>query len=234
MAKILIIEDDEELCHSVRDWLSRDKHAVEYVNTAREGLERMQHYVYDIVILDLSLPDGDGIDLLHQYRRSSGSTPVLLLTGRNTMEDKEQGLDTGADDYLCKPFDPRELSARVRALTRRSPVMTQTELRLGDLVLEPANCRVTKAGMEVNLLAREYSLLEFLMRHPGQTFSSEVIMDRVWSSDSDTSPDVVRVHMARLRSKIDEKGQPSWITTKRGLGYKLELPPQTQPEKSSD
>lgn len=226
MAKILLIEDDEELCHTVRDWFERENHTLEFVRTGREGEERIKYYRYDLLILDLWLPDMDGIEVLKRMRERGEGTPVLLLTGRTTVDDKLQGLDTGADDYMCKPFDARELSARVRALLRRPEASVSTLIRVGDLTIDPANTRVTKCGKELNLLPREYALLEFFARHPGQVFSAEAIMERVWASDSEASTDVVRVHLARLRSKIDVKGEPSWITTKRGIGYKFEPPPE--------
>lgn len=224
MAKILVIEDDEELAAVVQDWLTDENHVVDLLTKGADGIERLENYHYDLLILDINLPDMTGIEVCKKFRDSGGTTPILMLTGRTAISDKEQGLDAGADDYLTKPFHPRELSARVRALMRRVGGGNEvaTVLKARDLVLDPASHEVTRNGNKISLLPKEFSLLEFLMRHPEEVFSSETLLDRVWSSESDVSPDTVKVHINKLRSKIDVDGETSLIATVHRVGYKLQ------------
>lgn len=218
MAKILIVEDNVPMGRTIRDWLIADGHTSELVHTGEEAGARIKLYSYDLLVFDLSLPDCDGLELLGKFRSTGGSTPVLILTGRN---DPATGLDAGADDYLRKPFDPRELSARVRALLRRPQEAPQPVLKNGALELDIEKGILLKAGEKVQLLPKELALMELFMRHPERLFSADEIMNRVWSSESETSPEAIRVHINRLRSKIDIDGKPSHIVTVRGLGYKL-------------
>ncbi|HEY9788243.1 MAG TPA: response regulator transcription factor, partial [Candidatus Obscuribacterales bacterium] len=146
----------------------------------------------------------------------------IMLTGRAKIDEKEEGLDSGADDYLTKPFSMRELNARVRALLRRPAAYSGNELKARDIVLEPESHRVTKQGREIKLLPKEFALLEFLLRNPGRVFSPEALLERVWESTSDASPDTVRIHVNRLRSKLDTKGEDSIIGTVHGVGYRLD------------
>jgi two-component system OmpR family response regulator len=222
--KILVIEDDHRLARVVEDWLAEDGYQVDLVDTGRGAQERLSNGTYDLLIVDWGLPDIAGVDICKQYRESGGSASILMLTGKGNVADKEQGLDAGADDYLTKPFHPRELSARLRALLRRPREIRDNILQVGDLTLDPEGCRVTKAGKEINLLPKEFALLEFLMRHPNQVFKADVLLDKVWSKESENSPDTVRVHITKLRSKIDSEGEPSIIRTMHRVGYKLEAP----------
>lgn len=224
MAKILVVEDDKLLGPTIEDWLKGEKHTVELVVDGREGLDRLKFYDYDLIILDWQLPEVSGLEICKQYRISGGKTPVLFLTGKTAIQDKEAGLDTGADDYLTKPFEMRELSARLRALLRRAPLSSDNILKAGELVLDTAACKLSKNGEEVELFPKEITLLEFFMRHPGQVFNADALLNKVWSSESDVSPDSIRSHIARLRSKIDSKEKPSMLRTVRGLGYKFEVP----------
>ncbi|MGH9548172.1 MAG: response regulator transcription factor [Terriglobales bacterium] len=224
MAKILVIEDDNELAEVIEDWLTADHHVVERVNNGTDGNERLRFYQYDLVILDWNLPGMSGLEILRQYRKANGSTPILMLTGQREISHKEEGLDSGSDDYLTKPFDPRELSARIRALLRRPKQALDSALSVGDLVMETDKIRVTKGGKEISLAPREYALLEFFMRHPDQVFSQDVLLERVWSNDSDTTADSLRVHIKRLRSKLDTDGEESIIRTMHRQGYKLVTP----------
>ncbi|HEY9869618.1 MAG TPA: response regulator transcription factor [Candidatus Obscuribacterales bacterium] len=226
MAKILIVEDDKQLCGLLVDWLTGEGHTPDVVYKGTDGAERLRFYKYDLVILDWALPDLAGPDLCRQYRSRGGQTPILMLTGKREVEDKEIGLDAGADDYLTKPFHMKELSARLRALLRRAPAVSATVLTAGDLTLDPKSRKVLLNGQEVSLQPREFALLEFLMRHPNQPFSSEALLDRVWSSESDASPDTVRIHIMRLRNKIDVPGKESMIRTLHRVGYML-APPQS-------
>ena len=166
-----------------------------------------------------------GVDVLRNFRASGGTTPAIMLTGKQALDDKEEGLDAGADDYITKPFHPRELSARMRAVLRRPRDVSADVLKFGDLALDAKAGRVYKSGTEVSLQPREFSLLEFLMRHPHETFSAEALLDRVWSSESDASTDAVRVIVTRLRNKIDTQGQDSFIRTAHRVGYSF-VPPK--------
>jgi DNA-binding response OmpR family regulator len=222
MAKILLVEDDRELVEIISDWLTGEMHSVEHVNNGLDALERLKFYPYDLIVLDLGLPRLGGVEVCKQFRASGGKLPVLMLTGKTELEQKEEGLDAGGDDYLCKPFHPRELSARIRALLRRPGTALPSTLKVGNIELHPGSLKVTKNGKELVLLPREYALLEFFMRNPGCVFNSEALLDRVWSNESDCSPDTVKVHINRLRNKIDDDGSQSMIRTVFRQGYKLE------------
>jgi two-component system, OmpR family, response regulator len=225
MAKVLIVEDDKQLSALVVDWLTGEKYATEAVYKGTDGLERLKFYKYDVVILDWDLPGLSGVEVCRQFRDEGGTTPILMLTGKKEITDKAEGLDSGADDYLTKPFDVIELSARLRALLRRTNNVTKTILTAGNLSLDPTSRKVTLSGNEVDLQPKEYSLLEFLLRHPNQPFNAEAIMDRVWTASSDAAPDTVRLHVMRLRNKIDEPGKESIIRTIHRVGYML-VPPK--------
>jgi DNA-binding response OmpR family regulator len=222
MAKILIVEDDRALSELIVDWLAGEKHVPEPVYGGSEGLERLTYYKYDVVILDWELPGVSGPEICQQFRDSGGQTPIIMLTGKKDVVDKTTGLDAGADDYLTKPFHMQELSARLRALLRRgTSEVNRTILTAGHVSLDPVSRKVTCNGEELSLQPKEFSLLEFLLRHPNQPFSAEAILDRVWSSESDASPDTVRLQIMRLRNKIDVEGKESMIRTIHRVGYIL-------------
>lgn len=221
MAKILIVEDDQLTSSMIRDWLEYEHYMVEEVHTGQEAITLLKTYPYDLVILDWELPELSGIGILKEFRAYGGKIPILLLTGKRETAQKEEGLDAGADDYLTKPFDVKELSARVRALLRRPPALSPTLMSHGNITLELKTCRVTCRGKEVKLLPTEYALLEFFMRHPNQVFSTETLLNNVWKSDSEATGLAVRTYITRLRKKLDIEGQPSIISTVYGLGYKL-------------
>jgi len=223
MAKLLIVEDEKEAVDSIKDWLVGEKHTVDVIDNGPEALDRLKLYSYDVIILDLQLPGLDGLSVCREYRNRGGNTPVLILTGKElTPQAKGVGLDTGADDYMTKPFHPSELSARIRALLRRPAGTAATILKARDLVLDPKKRSLTKNREEIHLEPREFQLLHFFMRHPDQVFSSETLLDRVWASESDSSPDAVRVHIANLRRKIDTSGHRSFIRTIHRVGYSFE------------
>jgi len=224
MAKILVVEDENDLAIPIRDWLTREQHVVEIVDNGLEALDRLKVYKYDIVVLDLMLPGISGIEVCRRYRSEGGGSSILMLTAKNTVEDKEFGLDAGADDYLTKPFHLKELSARVRALLRRHTQSTSRELKAGDLVVDVISRTVMLNGKEIHFVPREFSLLEFLMRHPNQVFSAEALLDRVWASDTMASPDTIRTYIKILRKKLGCEGKDSFIRTVHGVGYKLEAP----------
>lgn len=222
MAKILVVEDDFDLCSSLQDLLEMDHHKVDTANNGAEALQQLRFSEYDLVLLDWNLPDMQGVDICKQFRANGGACPVLMLTGKGNVTDKITGLDSGADDYLTKPFHPDELASRIKALLRRPGAFRGNELKVGGLVLEPGVFRVTMDGQEIKLLPKEFALLEFMMRHPNEVFSTEALIARVWESDSDVSPEVVRTYINRLRNKIGRKDEESILKTVHGLGYRLQ------------
>lgn len=222
MVKVLVVEDDEFVSGLISDCLKLDRFDVEVVASGVEASDRLRLYNYDLILLDLGLPEQSGIDVCQKYRSSGGNTPIIMLTGKRTIDDKEAGLNAGADDYLTKPFNARELIARVRAVLRRPPAVTPAKLRVADLELDPVSHEVTLGGEKLELKPKEFTLLEFFMRNPNQVFSPNDILNRVWVSESEASPQAVRTCMQRLRDKIDRDGRPSIITTVYGVGYKLE------------
>lgn len=219
MAKVLLVEDDNDLANMVRTFLLFEKHTVERIANGMEASDRLRSFEYDVIILDWTLPGISGIEILKGYRERGGKTPILMLTGKTSIDDKEQGLDNGVDDYLTKPFDMRELGARVRALLRRPAAVSANILTAGDLCLDPAKHAVLKNGEPLALVPRECQLLEFLMRHPNQVFTMTALLNRVWPSDSEATEEALRTTIKRLRKKIDPDGQ--LLQNVRGVGYCL-------------
>ncbi len=224
MAKILVVEDDKELLFAVENWLVLQDYLVETVANGADAADRLKFYQYDLLVLDWELPDGSGIEILASYRASGGQMPVLMLTGKGTITDKETGFDAGADDYLTKPFNMRELSARVKALLRRPGTTGGDLLKAGDLSVDPVSHKVMRGQSEIHLHPKEFALLEFFLRHPQQVFSPEALIDHVWSSYSDASPDSIRAYITKLRAKIGDKNKESIIRTVHGVGYRFEPP----------
>ncbi len=225
MAKILLVEDEPDISDLVATWLRNDHHVVEAVGTGEDALDLLRVYTFDLLILDWMLPGMTGIEVCRRFRDRGGSTAILMLTAKKHVDEKEVGLDAGADDYLTKPFELKELSARVRALLRRPVNFRGTILKVGPIVMDTSTYKVTKdPGDEIQLLPKEFALLEFFMRHPNQVFSAEALLDRVWASESEASPETIRTYIKRLRKKIDEQGKPSMVNTVHGVGYKLVEP----------
>lgn len=222
MAKILLVEDDDTLSEQVDSWLTHEQHVVEVVTEGKEALDRLRLYTYDLVILDWGLPDITGINVLQEYRRSKGSSPVLMLTGRGEVEEKMTGLDTGADDYLTKPFHFKELSARVRALLRRPTEVKGLNIKVGNLELDTVTHKVTIDGAEIKLLPKEFAVLQLLLSHPDQVFSPEMLLERVWSSESDATVDSVYTYIKTLRKKTAACNTTNLIKTVTGVGYKYQ------------
>jgi DNA-binding response OmpR family regulator len=223
MAKILVVEDDLDLCETMCTWLLREQYLVERTHNGREAFELLKFSRFDAIILDWVLPDMHGIDVLRTFRKSGGQTPILMLTGRSNLDDKEAGLDSGADDYLTKPFQMRELMARVRSLLRRADRLVEDVITIRHITINPATHEVFRDGEEVRLAPKEFALLEFLMRHPGRVFTPDALLDRIWPSDSSASSETLRTCVARLRKKIDgEREADSIIHTVHGIGYKFD------------
>jgi DNA-binding response OmpR family regulator len=221
MSKILLVEDDENLAFLLKMQLEQVRYLVDHVAAGLIALSQLRMAEYDLLILDWMLPDISGVDVCRQYRGSGGRTPILMLTARGAVEDKASGLNAGADDYLVKPFHPLELNARVQALLRRPTSYAGKTLQVKDIQLDTEGSRVFKAGQEVDLTSKEFSLLELLMRYPNQSFTLESILSRVWQSDSAASVDTVRTHMKTLRRKLGDSEENGIIRTKRGAGYRI-------------
>lgn len=222
MPKILIVEDEVALIDVMTDYLKAQSFLVDHVGDGNDAIRQLKNYEYDLIILDWNIPGCDGIHVLKAFRDNGGLAPVLMLTGKREIDDKEKGFDAGADDYLTKPFNMRELLVRVKALLRRPRTTTTELLKVRDVELDPVNHRVRKAGVEVVLPPKEFALLEFLISHPNQVFSAEALMQRVWPTDSEASPQSIRIHVTRLRGKLDKDDQASIITTVHGVGYRLD------------
>ena len=223
MSKVLLVEDEQDL-EQVKDWLQDDNYIVEIAQDGEEALDMLAVYKYDAIILDWMLPRIDGVELLKSFRSHGGTTPIIMLTARETLEDKEVGLYSGADDYLTKPFQLKELSARLKALIRRATVTFSKHLEVKDLVLDPDGHSVTKGGAPLHLEPKEFNLLEFLLRNKNRTFSAESLIEHVWESGTNTTADTLRTYVRALRKKIDTQGEPSIIVTVHGVGYKIEAP----------
>jgi DNA-binding response OmpR family regulator len=221
VAKILLVEDDSLLSAPLVRWLQKQQHTVEVVESGEDALQMLGAYKFDIVILDWGLPEMSGIEVLKNYRRSGGLTPIIFLTGKGDVESKKQGLDSGADDYLHKPFEEEELGARIRSLLRRPTGLLPTTLAVRNVTVEPEHMRVFVGDCSVKLGKKEYGVLEFLMRHPNRCFSAQELRDAVWPSDADTTEDAVRSCMRQLRSKISGADGSCIIDTIPGAGYTI-------------
>lgn len=220
MAKVLLVEDDGSVADAVQEVLRFESYIVDAVDNGKDALYRLKYHSYDLMIIDWGLPDMTGIEVCAQYRQAGGTLPIIMLTGRGGIDDKVAGLDYGADDYLTKPFDTDELTARVRAMLRRPRAMLATVLEAHGVQLNTASQTVTLNSEDVVLQAQEFALLECLLRHKNHVLSIESLIDKVWSTDSEVSPDAVRQCVTRLRKKLDKSVVPV-ITTVVGLGYSI-------------
>jgi len=219
--RLLVVEDEKKVASFIRKGLEEEGYAVDVAVDGESGLELALDQVHDLIILDIHLPRMNGLRVLQELRRKKVTTPVLLLTVRATIEDKVLGLDAGADDYLTKPFAFQELIARVRALLRRRAEAEPPVLQIADLVLDPARRTVFRGGEKIELTAKEYSLLDYLMRNPGRVLTRTLIGEHVWDYDFDTSTNVIDVYVNYLRKKIDAGREAKLIHTVRGVGYML-------------
>jgi len=219
--RILIVEDEVKVAAFIRQALEEEGHAVDATHDGIEGEQSALSTDYDLVLLDLLLPRKDGIDICKTLRSKGRQMPILMLTARGSLQDRITGLDTGADDYLTKPFAVSELMARVRALLRRGATASMPTLTVANLLLDPAQHHVTRGARNVSLSAKEYSLLEYLMRNAGRIVSRAMILEHVWNFDFEGSPNIVDVYINYLRNKIDRDEEIKLIHTVRGFGYRL-------------
>jgi DNA-binding response OmpR family regulator len=221
--RVLVVEDDMALGGVVARGLREEGHAVDLETTVAGAHAQLDVNQYDLLVLDLGLPDGDGLTVCKQVRSTGAPTRVLILTARDSVPDKVQGLDAGADDYLPKPFDFPELAARVRALLRRPAAAGSPVLEVGDVRLDPAAHRVSRGGVLIPLTPREFALLHYFMARPGEVVSRTDCIEHVWDAHYDGLSNVVDVHVASLRRKLDLPGRPAPIETVRGVGYRLSV-----------
>jgi|SRR3974390_732792 len=229
--RILIAEDDEALGKFVRQGLEGEHYSVDVVPDGEQARSAATDAEYDVVILDLNLPKMDGVSVLRHLRSKKPSLPVLVLTQRTRVEDRVQCLDTGADDYLAKPFSFSELSARIRALVRRSHLPSESVLTVADLKLDRVEHLVERAGQRIELTTKEFALLEYLMRNAGRKVTRSMIIEHVWNLTFDTTTNVVDVYINYLRRKVDDGHATKLIHTVRGVGYELSGPaPVPTPE----
>jgi len=221
--KILIVEDEHKIANSVKKGLEQESCAVDVAYNGTDGYDLASSENYEVIILDLMLPDMDGIEICQNLRANNVHTPILMLTAKSQLEDKVEGLNSGADDYLVKPFAFNELLARIKALTRRPQNTLGTVLSLEDLSLNTLTYEVKRAGKEIKLSKQEYALLEYLLRHKNTVLTKEQIINNLWDYDADVLPNTVEVYIGYLRNKIDRPfpKNPTLIHTLRGFGYKL-------------
>ncbi|HWQ29261.1 MAG TPA: response regulator transcription factor [Dehalococcoidia bacterium] len=218
---ILIAEDDVRLARVLRRVLQEDGHVVDVASDGRQALELGSERGVELIILDVMLPEMDGFEVCRALRSAGVDTPILMLTARSAVDDRVRGLDAGADDYLVKPFALAELQARVRALTRRAPSLTEQSLKVADLSLDVSRHSAVRGGKEIPLSVKEFQLLEFFMRHPNQVLSRTQILDSVWQYDRAFTSNVVDIYVHYLRNKIDRGFPRRLLHTIRGVGYML-------------
>jgi two-component system response regulator MprA len=216
--RVLVVEDDQAIADVLRRTLRQEGHEVRSAGDGEQALTAAAEFMPDVVILDLGLPKLDGVEVLRRLR-ADDDVPVLILTARADLDDRVEGLDTGADDYLVKPFERQELLARMRALMRRRPPRGAATLVLGDLRLNPATREVHRGEREIELTAREFELLEFLLRNERLVVSRERLLEEVWGYDPLAMTNTIDVFISNLRRKLEEGGEPRLLHTKRGAGY---------------
>ena len=221
--KILLVEDEKGIARFVKKGLLEHAFLVDLASDGEEGLSLAFQRSYDLIILDILLPKMNGLEILTRLRAAAIQTPVIFLTAKDSEEDIVRGLNAGADDYLTKPFSFNELLARVHALVRRGKIVSPaTRLQIADLILEVDGHRVFRGKEKIDLTPKEYALLEFFMRHPGEIITRTMINEKVWDYHFDTSTNIVEVHVSHLRNKIDKDFEPKLLHTAKGVGYVLE------------
>lgn len=221
---VLVIEDEQKMAELIKRGLEEEGMNVDTAFDGESGLEMAKSGNHDLIILDLGLPGRDGLEISRLMRDAGLKTPILILTAQDSTEMKVKGLDSGADDYLTKPFAFAEMLARIRALLRRSMTEDTTKIQIGDLTLNLINRRAARANAEVQLTNKEFALLEFFMRHPDEILSRETLSEKVWEETFDTLTNVIDVYINYLRNKIDRQFEPKLIHTVRGIGYMFKTP----------
>ena len=229
--RVLLVEDHKPLVRALRQGLEEEGFAVDVALDGEEGHHKATSAEYDVIVLDLMLPKTDGLSVLRRWREAGLATHVLVLTARDTLDDKVKGLDTGADDYLTKPFELEELLARVRALIRRGHQIKDPILRVHDLEIDTSARTVRRAGQSIHLTPREYALLEFLAFHQGKVVSRTMIWEHLYDENDENTSNVVDVYIRYLRNKIDKGFDPPLILTRWGEGYMLRADETARPEK---
>ncbi len=219
--RVLVVEDETRMAEFINKGLTEAGYAVDIAEDGERGLAWTNVVDYDLIILDIMLPRRDGLDVCRTLRARGNQTLILMLTARDAVEDRVLGLDSGADDYLVKPFSFAELVARLRALARREPVLTGPVLEIADLTLDTRTREVTRAGTPIELTNKAYALLEYLMRHPNQVLTRTMIGEHIWNYDFDNATNVIDVHIRYLRKAVDDPFEPKLIQTVRGAGYRI-------------
>ena len=219
--KVLIVEDQQRLGQFLERGLKECAYTAKWVGTCKDALDALAESPYDIIVLDLGLPDGDGIELLRRWRANGFNEPVLILSARDSVEDRIKGLDVGADDYLPKPFSFEELLARVRSLVRRQSTVKQVVLEHRGIRVDLLSHTVQLNGRPVDLTSREYALLEIFMQNPGRILTRTLISEKIWASNYDVDTNLLDVYMSRLRSKLEAASGRTLFKTVRGVGYQL-------------
>ncbi|HEY9778218.1 MAG TPA: response regulator transcription factor [Planktothrix sp.] len=221
MAKILLVEDNEASIEFVSTWLTGERHVLEVARDGQEALEYVKMNDFDIVLLDWELPAMTGLQFLRQIRAQGKLMPVIMLTGRGAIDDKEEGFDAGADDYLTKPYDLVELSARIRAQLRRASNQISNTIAIGQLMLDPVRYQVKYKEQEIALLPKEFSMLEHFMRNPDRLFSVDSLLQRLWNLETESTTDAFRSALKRLRKKLADRDVPDVIETVHGAGLRF-------------
>ncbi len=221
--RILVVEDEHKIAAAIKKGLEQEKYAVDLAYTGTDGYDLASSEEYDVILLDLLIPGMDGVTLTKELRENGIHTPILMLTAKGQVQDKVEGLNSGADDYLTKPFSFEELLARIRALSRRPKTALSSTLTVGNLTLNPESFEVKRAGIPIALSGKEFSLLEYLMRHPSHVLTKDQIISHVWDYEADILPNTVEVYIKKLRAKIDQPFEDlePLIHTVRGFGYRM-------------
>ncbi len=222
--RVLVVEDERKVASFIKRGLEEEKYLVDAVADGEEGLRYASSGGYDAIVLDVMLPKMDGYSMLRALRALGNSTPVIMLTARGTTEDRVQGLDAGADDYLAKPFHFEELAARLRSILRRSSTDKTTKLTCGDLVLDLVTHFAYRDNKEIELTTKEYALLEYFMRNKGKILSRSMITQQVWKHNFDPESNIIDVYVKRLRQKIEKPERTQLVQSVRGVGYRMKEP----------
>lgn len=226
--KILLVEDEEEIGGLIKNGLEKEEFSVDYCKDGDSGMEHAMAHSYDAIVLDVMLPGKSGLEILKMVRASQNNVPIIIITARGETEDRIQGLDLGADDYLPKPFFVEELIARLRAIWRRSSETGMSVLNVGTLSANLMTREVIRSGQQIEMTPKEFSLLAFLMRAPGRVLTRTQILEQVWGYHFDPGTNLVDVYIRRLRSKIDFEGEIPLIETLRGVGYRMQDPDNSE------